>query len=88
MVERHITVENALGIHARPATKIIQTAGRYKSEVFLEVDGASADARSIMSVMMLAAPHNAAVTIRARGPDEVEAVDALAALFRSKFDEE
>lgn len=88
MVERRITVENSLGIHARPATKIIQTAGKFKAELSLEVDGATADAKSIMSVMMLAAPHNAAVIIRARGPDETEAADAVVALFHRKFDEE
>ncbi len=88
MTEVQVRVENALGIHARPATKIIQTAGRFRADVTLDVDGMSADAKSIMSVMMLAAAHGSNVTIRARGEDEQEALDAIAALFRSKFDEE
>ena len=88
MVDVQATVENTLGIHARPATKIIQTAGRYQSEVTLEVDGVSADAKSIMSVMMLAAAHKARVTIKATGPDETDAAEAIAELFRTKFDEE
>ncbi len=88
MVERQVTVQNSLGIHARPATKIIQTAGEYQADITLEVDGTSADAKSIMSVMMLAASHNAVVTIRATGDDESAAADAIVKLFESKFDEE
>ncbi len=85
---REVVVENTLGIHARPATKIIQTASNYRSNITLEVDGVTADAKSIMSVMMLAAAHNAKVTIRATGADEIEAAEAIAELFRRKFDEE
>lgn len=88
MVERQVTVENSLGIHARPATKIIQAAGGFSSDITLTVDGVSADAKSIMSVMMLAAAHKAEVTIRATGPDEADAVEAIAGLFLKKFDEE
>jgi phosphocarrier protein HPr len=88
MVELQVTVENSLGIHARPATKIIQTAGRYQADVTLEVSGVSADAKSIMSVMMLAAAHKSAVTIRATGADESAAAEAIAELFRSRFGEE
>ena len=85
---REVLVENTLGIHARPATKIIQTASNFSSNITLEVDGVTADAKSIMSVMMLAAAHNAKVTIRATGADETEAAEAIAELFRRKFDEE
>jgi phosphocarrier protein HPr len=88
MKERQITVINSLGIHARPASMIVQTAMKFKSSLWLIKDGASADAKSIMSVMMLAAAYNSKVTIRASGEDEEDAVNAIAALFEKKFNEE
>ena len=83
-----MVVENSLGIHARPATKIMQAATKFHSEVVLELDGTGVDAKSIMSVIALAVPPKATVIIRARGDDEAAAADALVRLFDSKFDEE
>lgn len=88
MVECQVEVTNTLGIHARPASKIIQKASTFQSDITLEVNGVSADAKSIMSVMMLAAAHGAQVTVKASGEDEAEAVDAIVGLFREKFNEE
>jgi len=87
MVERRVVVGNSLGIHARPATKIMQTAGQFQSEVTLFLDGNGADAKSMMSVIQLAVPPRATVVIRARGSDEAAAADALVRLFDTKFDE-
>lgn len=53
----------------------------------MEKDGVSANAKSIMSVMMLAAAHKSKIIIRADGPQEKEAVEALVRLFDSKFNE-
>ncbi|MFP4416912.1 MAG: HPr family phosphocarrier protein [Chitinivibrionales bacterium] len=88
MIEKEITVTNSLGIHARPASMIVQTATKYRSVISLEKDGISADAKSIMSVMMLAAAHNAKVTIKADGEDEQDALQAVEQLFLKKFNEE
>jgi phosphocarrier protein HPr len=88
MVEKEIRVVNELGIHARPASLIVKAATGFRSEITLEKDGVSADAKSIMGVMMLAAAHNSVVVIRAKGGDEVEAVVAIEALFNQKFNEE
>lgn len=88
MVERQIDVVNSLGIHARPSSLIVKTAQRFKSAVSVVKNGAVADAKSIMSVMMLAATCGSTVTIRASGADETEAVDAVVELFKRKFDEE
>jgi phosphocarrier protein HPr len=88
MIERQIKVINALGIHARPASMIVQTAVKFKSNIWLVKDGANADAKSIMSVMMLAAAVNSTVTIRATGNDEEDAITAIASLFEQKFKEE
>jgi phosphocarrier protein HPr len=88
MVEREIKVINTLGVHARPSSKIVQTANRYKSKISLCKDGNAADAKSILHVMMLGADYDSLVTIRASGEDEKEASDAIAALFEQKFNEE
>jgi len=88
MTEKNVKVINSLGIHARPASLIVQTAIKFKSSIQLIKDGASADAKSIMSVMMLAAAQDSSVIIRANGEDEAEAVEAIIKLFELKFNEE
>jgi len=88
MIEKNVKVINTLGIHARPASMIVQAAIKYKASVQLVKDGATADAKSIMSVMMLAAAQGSNVTVKAVGEDEAEAVDAIIALFDKKFNEE
>ena len=88
MEERTIKVSNALGVHARPASKIVQTANRFASKISLTKDKTSADAKSILHVMMLGANFESAITVRASGQDEKEAVDAIATLFAQKFGEE
>jgi phosphocarrier protein HPr len=87
MIQRDILVTNSLGIHARPASLIVQTATPFDCEIVLEKDGTCANAKSIMSVMMLAAACDAKVTLRANGKDEEKAVDALSRLFEAKFNE-
>ena len=88
MTEKNVTVVNALGIHARPASMIVQAAIAFQSSVQLFKDGAAADAKSIMSVMMLAAAQGSVVTVKANGEDEKKAVDAIIELFNKKFNEE
>lgn len=88
MLEQEVEVINELGIHARPSSMIVKTALTFKSSVTLIKSGAQADAKSIMSVMMLAATHGSKVIIRASGDDEAEAIGAIAALFKNKFNEE
>ncbi|MBN1577595.1 MAG: HPr family phosphocarrier protein [Chitinispirillaceae bacterium] len=87
MIERQVTVANELGIHARPSSMIVQTAQKFKSNIVVVKNGAVADAKSIMSVMMLAATRGSTVTIRASGVDETDAVEAIAGLFERNFDE-
>ena len=88
MIERRVTVVNAHGIHARPAAEIVKTAAKFASNVLLEKDGLEVNGKSIMGVMMLAAECGSEVVIRADGPDETAAVEALAALIAGKFGEE
>ena len=87
MIQRDIVVTNSLGIHARPASLIVQTSTPFNCDIWLEKDGTTANAKTIRSVMMLAAACDARVTIRANGRDEQKAVDALSQLFEAKFNE-
>jgi len=87
MVERRVTVENAHGIHARPAAEIVKTAAQFTCNILLEKDGLEVNGKSIMGVMMLAAECGSEVIIRADGADADAAIAALAALIASKFGE-
>ena len=88
MTKKEITITNSLGIHARPASMIVKTATGFQSEISLIKDNMTADAKSIMSVMMLAAGHKSKIIIQASGPDEEEAAEAIAELFKINFNEE
>ncbi|MDR2592617.1 MAG: HPr family phosphocarrier protein [Chitinispirillales bacterium] len=88
MFEKDVTVVNKLGIHARPAGSIVRAASTFKSKVELVKDGNTADAKSIMNVMMLAASKGTVISVRADGEDEQEAVQAVISLFENKFNEE
>ncbi|UYZ12262.1 HPr family phosphocarrier protein [Brevibacillus sp. WF146] len=87
-MEKQVTVLNKTGLHARPASMFVKLAARYRSDIYLIHGEKQANAKSIISVMTLAAGKGTVLTLRAEGPDEAEAVDALAALIESKFGEE
>ncbi|HET9819458.1 MAG TPA: HPr family phosphocarrier protein [Rhodanobacteraceae bacterium] len=87
MVEQEIVVSNKLGLHARASAKLVQLAQEFKSAVWLIGGGREVNAKSIMGVMMLAAGLGTPLTLRAEGPDEGAALEAVAALFDRKFDE-
>lgn len=72
----HIIAET--GIHARPATLLVQAASKFGSDINLEYDGKSVNLKSIMGVMSLGVGQNADVTITAEGDDEKDALDAIA----------
>lgn len=87
MVEREIQIANKLGLHARPAAELVKVASKFRSEITLRRDDLEVNAKSIMGVMMLAAEFGSTIVVRAEGPDEQEAVDALAKLIASRFRE-
>jgi len=87
MISREFTINNKLGLHARPSAQLTQIAGRFKSEIFIARDGRRVNAKSIMGVMMLAAGPGAIVTVDADGPDEQAALEAIGALITSRFGE-
>ncbi|HET7556957.1 MAG TPA: HPr family phosphocarrier protein [Rhodanobacteraceae bacterium] len=87
MQERPITVSNKLGLHARASAKLVQRVQGFRSQVWLVHGSREVNAKSIMGVMMLAAGIGTELLIRADGPDEEDAVQAVAELFERKFDE-
>jgi phosphotransferase system HPr (HPr) family protein len=89
MLERNLTVINPLGLHARAAAKLVRLASEYESSVLLRrVDtGVSADAKSILNLLYVAAASGSVVSITIDGPDEAEAAVAIEQLFSSGFGE-
>ena len=88
MIEKILTVRNRAGIHARPAALIAQTSNKYASEISLEKDSITVNAKSIMGVITMAAGYNTTLTLKVEGSDEQAAADAIFHLFESKFEEE
>ena len=87
MVKREIRIVNKLGLHARASAKLTQLASSFKSGVFLARNGRRVNAKSIMGVMMLAAGIGSTVELETDGPDEQEALEAIAKLFAERFGE-
>jgi len=87
-VSTQVTVINKLGLHARPAMSFVDTANSFTSDIKVTKDGQTVDGKSIMQLMMLAAPKGSELQIDAQGPDAQPAVEALVKLVKGKFDEE
>lgn len=86
-IERVLQVQNQMGIHARPAAMIVRVTNRFASEIYFEKDDEQVNGKSIMGLMMLAAGKGSQIKAAASGSDAAELLDALEALFASKFDE-
>lgn len=85
--EKTVVIINRLGLHARAASKFVTLASSYEAELTVEKDGKQVPGKSILKVMMLAAAQGTVLKLAARGPDAVEALEALAALIANRFDE-
>jgi phosphocarrier protein len=81
------TIVNALGLHARAATKLVQLATRFKAEVTLSRDGQEANAKSVMGVLLLCGAKGARIHVHGRGADAQACVDAIGALIADRFGE-
>lgn len=89
MLEGSVKVVNSLGLHARAAAQLVRLAGQFQSSITLrrEDSGGFANAKSILSVLALAAPLGSILVIEADGEDEKEALDAICAVFADGFGE-
>lgn len=84
----NVTISNRLGLHARPAMSLVDTASGFSSDIKITKDSQVVDAKSIMQLMMLAATKGTELQITAEGPDADNAIAAITALVDSKFDED
>ena len=87
--EHHATLEikNRLGLHARAAVLLVQTANRFEAEVTVSKDGQSVNGRSIMGIMMLAAEQGSSIDVTTSGPQADEALVAIRELVDAGFHE-
>ena len=85
MTTKTVTIQNTVGLHARPATFFIQEANSYKSTVMIEKGTRRANAKSLLGVLSLGIEKGHDITIRAEGIDEAEAVEGLANLLLTGF---
>lgn len=85
MCNKEVTVNNKVGLHARPATFFIQKANEYKSSIWVEKDDRRVNAKSLLGVLSLGIVGGATIKVIADGSDEQDAVDGLVALVESGF---
>lgn len=88
MVFKKVIISNKSGLHARPASLFVQTANKFKSEIFIKLENMTVNAKSIMGVMTLGVGKNTEIIIEVDGSDEVEALEALVKLVDAKFNEQ
>jgi len=86
--EAWVTIDNKLGLHARPAMAFVDTANGFKADIRVGKGDQEVDGKSIMQMMMLAATQGTRLLVRAKGDDADDALAALRELVDRKFDEE
>ncbi len=87
MVTAHLVICNKLGLHARAATKLANLANQFGCKITVCCSGKTIDAKSIMSLMLLAASKGTEIEVTADGRDEDRAIEAIAHLINDKFEE-
>ena len=85
MISRNITIQNNVGLHARPATFFIQKVNSYKSSIWVEKDDRRVNAKSLLGVLSLGVTQGMQITLIADGQDEVEALNGLEELVSTGF---
>jgi phosphocarrier protein len=86
--EQSFTIINALGLHARAATKLVQTASRFPCDVEVCRDDQAANGKSVMGVLLLCGSRGTVITVRANGAQAIDCVNAIGALIAARFGEE
>jgi phosphocarrier protein len=88
MAEKDVTISNRAGIHARPAAMLVEISKNFKSSIYIERDTTRINGKSILGIITLGASYGTKLKIIAQGVDENEAVESIARLFESNFEEE
>jgi len=87
MDSKEFTIKNRLGLHARAAAQLVQTANRFASEITVQKDDLEVNGKSIMGLLMLAAPQGSKIVISVSGTDAENAMDAIGRLIDDGFGE-
>lgn len=85
---RELTVQNRLGLHARPSAMFVKVCSRFRCEIWVEKDGEQVNGKSIMGLMMLAAGQGSKLQVTCEGTDAERALAEIEALIAAKFNEE
>ncbi|PKN13728.1 MAG: HPr family phosphocarrier protein [Deltaproteobacteria bacterium HGW-Deltaproteobacteria-4] len=88
MIVQEFIIKNRLGLHARASAKLVQTANRFRSEVFISKEGEEVNGKSIMGILMLAAAVGTKIEVRVSGEDADAAFAAISQLIEDKFGED
>jgi phosphocarrier protein HPr len=86
-VVKKLEIKNKLGLHARAAALLVQTVAKFSSQVTFVKDGQTADGRSIMGILTLAAPQGTKLHVEAVGEDAEQVVRAIEKLIDKRFNE-
>ena len=87
MISRNVTIQNNVGLHARPATFFIQKANSFQSSIWVEKEDRRVNAKSLLGVLSLGITKGMTITLIADGADEKEALDGLSELIDTGFGE-
>ena len=85
MVSTSVTIQNSVGLHARPATFFVQKANSYKCSIWVEKEDCRVNAKSLLGVLSLGITKGTTITLIADGVDEASAVEGLVSLVDSEF---
>ncbi len=88
MLKEEFTIVNRLGLHARAAAQLVQTANRFRSDITVAREGEEVNGKSIMGILMLAAPKGARIAVSVKGEDETQAMATIGELIRNGFGED
>ncbi len=88
MIQKEIDITNKVGMHARPASLLVEAAHKFRSRIWIEKNGQVANGKNITSLLLLSADKGSRIKIRAEGSDAAEAVQTLVQLVKNKFGEE
>lgn len=83
MIEKKVTINIQVGLHARPAALFVQKSNKFISDIYLELEGRKVDGKSIIGVMSLGAAHGQEIKLTTKGEDEKEAMDELKRFLES-----
>lgn len=88
MEKKNFTIKNRLGLHARAAAQLVKTANRFRSEITIEKDGMEVNGKSIMGILMLAAPQGSRISVAIAGEDAEQALEVIGQLIDDGFGED